>query len=164
MELLLPSFGLIFWTLVAFIIVFIILRKFAWKPILNSLHEREENIAQSIATAQQVRAEMAQLKAENETLLAKAREERAMMIKDAKETGDKMISDAKERAKNEYDRIMRDANAAIEQQKMAALTDVKNQVGNLVIEVAEKVLRRELSNKAEQETFIRKLADDVKLN
>jgi F-type H+-transporting ATPase subunit b len=86
------------------------------------------------------------------------------MIRDAKETGDKMISDAKERAKNEYDRIMRDANAAIEQQKMAALTDVKNQVGNLVIEVAEKVLRRELSNKAEQETFIRKLADDVKLN
>ena len=164
MELLLPSFGLIFWTLIAFIIVFIILRKFAWKPILNSLHEREENIAQSIATAQQVRAEMAQLKAENENLLAKAREERAMMIKDAKDTGDKMISDAKERAKNEYDRIMRDANAAIEQQKMAALTDVKNQVGNLVIEVAEKVLRRELSNKAEQETFIRKLADDVKLN
>jgi F-type H+-transporting ATPase subunit b len=164
MELLLPSFGLIFWTLIAFIIVFIILRKFAWKPILNSLHEREENIAQSIATAQQVRAEMAQLKAENENLLAKAREERAMMIKDAKDTGDKMISDAKERAKTEYDRIMRDANAAIEQQKMAALTDVKNQVGNLVIEVAEKVLRRELSNKAEQETFIRKLADDVKLN
>ena len=164
MELLLPSFGLIFWTLIAFIIVFIILRKFAWKPILYSLHEREENIAQSIATAQQVRAEMAQLKAENENLLAKAREERAMMIKDAKDTGDKMISDAKERAKTEYDRIMRDANAAIEQQKMAALTDVKNQVGNLVIEVAEKVLRRELSNKAEQETFIRKLADDVKLN
>ena len=164
MELLLPSFGLIFWTLIAFIIVFIILRKFAWKPILNSLHEREENIAQSIATAQQVRAEMAQLKAENENLLAKAREERAMMIKDAKDTGDKMISDAKERAKTEYDRIMRDANAAIEQQKMAALTDVKNQVGNLVIEVAEKVLRRELSNKAEQETFIRTLADDVKLN
>jgi F-type H+-transporting ATPase subunit b len=164
MELLLPSFGLIFWTLIAFIIVFIILRKFAWKPILNSLHEREENIAQSIATAQQVRAEMAQLKAENENLLAKAREERAMMIKDAKDTGDRMISDAKERAKTEYDRIMRDANAAIEQQKMAALTDVKNQVGNLVIEVAEKVLRRELSNKAEQETFIRKLADDVKLN
>ena len=164
MELLLPSFGLIFWTLVAFIIVFIILRKFAWKPILNSLHEREENIAQSIATAQQVKAEMAQLKAENETLLAKAREERAIMIKEAKETGDKMISDAKERAKNEYDRIMRDANAAIEQQKMAALTDVKNQVGNLVIEVAEKVLRRELSDKAEQETYIKKLADDVKLN
>lgn len=164
MELLQPSIGLLVWTLIAFIIVFLILRKFAWKPILHSLHEREENIAQSIATAQQVRAEMTQLKAENENLLAKAREERAIMIKDAKDTGDKMISDAKERAKNEYDRIMRDASAAIEQQKMAALTDVKNQVGNLVIEVAEKVLRRELSNKAEQETFIRKLADDVKLN
>jgi F-type H+-transporting ATPase subunit b len=164
MELLLPSLGLLFWTLIAFIIVFLILRKFAWKPILGSLKEREENIAQSISTAQQVKAEMAQLKSENENLLAKAREERSMMIKEAKETGDRMINDAKEKAKTEYDRIMKDAHAAIEQQKMAALTDVKNQVGNLVIEVAEKVLRRELNNKAEQETYIRKLADDVKLN
>jgi F-type H+-transporting ATPase subunit b len=164
MELLLPSVGLLFWTLIAFVIVFFILRKFAWKPILNSLNEREQNIAQSIATAQQVKAEMAQLKSENENLLAKAREERSMMIKEAKATGDRMINDAKEKAKSEYDRILKDAHAAIEQQKMAALTDVKNQVGNLVIEVAEKVLRRELSNKAEQESYIRKLADDVKLN
>jgi F-type H+-transporting ATPase subunit b len=164
MELLLPSIGLIFWTLIAFIIVFLILRKFAWKPILTSLHEREENIAQSIASAQQVKEEMAQLKAENENILAKAREERAMMIKEAKDTSDRMVNEAKERAKSEYDRILRDAQAAIEQQKMAALTDVKNQVGNLVIEVAEKVLRRELSNKSEQETFIRQLAGDVKLN
>jgi F-type H+-transporting ATPase subunit b len=164
MELLQPSLGLIVWTFVAFLIVFVILRKFAWKPILKSLHEREEGIAKSIASAQQVKAEMAQLKTENEALLAKAREERAAMIKDAKMTTDKMLADAKERAKAEYDRILRDAQGAIEQQKMAALTDVKNQVGNLVIEVAEKVLRRELSNKGEQEKFIRDLAEDVKLN
>ncbi|MEJ7737682.1 MAG: F0F1 ATP synthase subunit B [Chitinophagaceae bacterium] len=164
MELLQPSLGLLFWTLVAFVIVFLILRKFAWKPILQSLHERENTIADSLATAEKVKAEMIQLKGENEVLLAKARDERAMMIKDAKNISDKMISDAKEKAKGEYDRIVRDAQSAIEQQKMAALVDVKNQVGNLVIEVAEKILRRELNNKAEQETYIRQLATDVKLN
>lgn len=164
MELLLPSIGLIFWTLVAFLIVFLILKKFAWKPILTSLKERETSIADAIATADKVKAEMAQLKSENEALMAKAREERAVLIKDAKTTADKMLSDAKEKAKSEYDRILADAQYAIEQQKMAALTDVKNQVGSLVIEVAEKVLRRELSNKAEQEKYIRELAGDVKLN
>jgi len=164
MELLKPSFGLLVWTLIAFVIVFLILRKFAWKPILKSLNERQQNIADSIASARQVKAEMAQLKSENEALLAKAREERAAMIKEAKDTTDKMIAEAKEKAKGEYDRILRDAQSAIEQQKMAALTDVKNQVGNLVIDVAEKVLRRELNNKPEQEKFIRELANEVRLN
>ncbi|MEJ7769514.1 MAG: F0F1 ATP synthase subunit B [Chitinophagaceae bacterium] len=164
MELLLPQAGLLFWTLIAFIIVFLILKKFAWKPILNSLNEREKTITDSLATAEKVKAEMVLLKSENEALLVKAREERAMMIKDAKDISDRMVSDAKERAKNEYDRILRDAQSAIEQQKMAALTDVKNQVGNLVIEVAEKVLRRELNNKPEQENYIKQLAESVKLN
>ena len=164
MELLQPSLGLLFWTLLAFIIVFVILRKYAWKPILNSLNERERTISDSLATAERVKSEMALLKSENEALLASAREERAGMIKDAKNISDKMISDAKEKAKGEYDRILRDAHAAIEQQKMAALVDVKNQVGNLVMEVAEKVLRRELGNKPEQEKYIMQLSDDVKLN
>ena len=164
MDLLLPGLGLFLWTLIAFIIVFLLLRKFAWKPILSSLHEREKTISDSLSTAQKVKAEMAQLKNENEALLAKAREERASLIKDAKIVSDKMVADAKERAKSEYDRIVADAQAAIEQQKMAALTDVKNQVGNLVIEVAEKVLRRELDNREEQEKYIVQLANDVKLN
>jgi F-type H+-transporting ATPase subunit b len=164
MELLLPSLGLIFWTLLAFIIVFLILKKFAWKPILESLNERERTIADSLSTAEKVKREMIQLKSENEALLVKAREERALMIKEAKDTSDRMISEAKEKAKGEYDRIISDAHSAIEQQKNAALVDVKNQVGNLVIEVAEKVLRRELSNKTEQEKYIMKLAGEVKLN
>lgn len=164
MQLLEPSIGLLFWTLAAFLIVFLILRKYAWKPILQSLSEREQTITGSLATAEKVKADMMLLKSENEALLVKAREERSLMIKDAKDISDRMISDAKEKAKVEYDRIMRDAQAAIEQQKMAALTDVKNQVGNLVIEVAEKVLRRELNSKPEQESYIRQLADDVKLN
>jgi F-type H+-transporting ATPase subunit b len=107
---------------------------------------------------------MTQLKSDNETLLAKAREERAGMIKDAKDTADKMIADAKEKARTEYDRIVADAQSTINQQKMAAITDLKNQVGNLVIEVSEKVLRRELGNKTEQEKYIQELAGEVKLN
>ncbi len=164
MELLLPGLGLLVWTLLAFIIVFLILKKFAWKPILKGLKDRETGIAQSIATAEKVKAEMAQLKSENEAPLAKDREERAALLKDAKDTADKMVAEAKEKAKAEYDRILADAQAAIHQQKNAAITDVKNQVGALVIEVAEKVLRKELANKAEQENYIKQLADDVKLN
>jgi F-type H+-transporting ATPase subunit b len=164
MDLLTPSFGLLLWTLLAFGIVFFILKKFAWKPILTSLKERETGIADSIATAERVRAEMAQLKSENEALLAKAREERAQILKEARDIKDKMISDAKEQAKVEANKIISEANAAIQQQKMAALTDVKNQVGLLVVDVAEKVLRRELQNKGDQEIFIRQLAQEVKLN
>ncbi len=164
MDLMNPAFGLLLWTFLAFIIVLVILRKYAWKPILASLKEREQGIAGALATADKVKAEMAQLKNENETLMAKAREERAVMIKEAKEAGDKMIADAKEKAKAEYDRIVSEAQQAIQQQKNAALTDVKNQVGNLVIEVSEKILRRELSNKSEQEKYIQQLAEGVKLN
>lgn len=164
MELLLPGVGLIFWTLIAFVIVLVILRKFAWKPILAALKERETGIAQSLATAERVKAEMVQLKGENEAMLAQAREERGRMVKEAKETSDKMIAEAKEKAKREYDRIVADAQIAIQQQKNAALIEVKNQVGKLVIEVSEKVLRRELANKAEQENYIKGLAETVKLN
>lgn len=164
MDLLSPGPGLIVWTLLAFIVVFLILKKFAWKPILSSLKQRESNIADSLATAERVRAEMAQLKSENEELLAKAREERAQLLKEARDIKEKIINDAKEQAKVEANKIISDAQAAIQQQKMAALTDVKNQVGNLVIEVSEKVLRRELGNKNEQEKFIRQLANEMKLN
>ncbi|MBC7903243.1 MAG: F0F1 ATP synthase subunit B [Gemmatimonadaceae bacterium] len=164
MDLLIPAFGLIFWTLLAFLIVFAILKKFAWKPILQSLKERENNISESLATAERVKLEMAQMKSENEELLRQAREERAMMLKEAKETKDRIINEAKDSAKAEAAKIIMEASASIEQQKMAALVDVKNQVGNLVIEVAEKVLRRELSNKAEQENYIKQLAQGVKLN
>ena len=121
MDLLNPNFGLLIWTLIAFLVVFFILKKFAWKPILSSLKERERGIADAISSAEKVKSEMAQLKSENETLLAKARDERATLLKEAKETSDKMISDAKEKARSEYDRIVADAQAAIDQQKNAAL-------------------------------------------
>ena len=164
MELLLPGLGLLIWTLIAFIIVLVILRKFAWKPILKGLKDRETNIADAIASAEKVKAEMAALKSENEVLIAKAREERAIMIKEAKETADKMVADAQGKARSEYDRIVSEAQAAIDQQKNAALIDVKNQVGKLVIEVSEKVLRRQLENRPQQEAYIKQLADTVKLS
>lgn len=164
MELLLPKLGLIVWTLLAFLIVFFILKKFAWKPILKSLNDRENNISNSILSAEKVRQEMANLKSENEALLVKAREERGIMLREAKETRDKIITEAKEQAKVEMNKVIADAQAAINQQKMAAITDLKNQVGNMVIEVSEKVLRRELNNKEEQESYIKQLAETVKLN
>ncbi len=164
MDLLLPHLGLIFWTLLAFLVVLIILKKFAWKPIITGLNDREAKIADSIASAEKVKLEMAQLKSENESLLAKAREERAVMLKEAKEIKDKMIGDAREEAKEQAAKIISDAQATINNQKMAAMIDIKNQVGKMVVEVSEKILRRELSNKTEQETFIRQLTDEIKLN
>ena len=164
MDLLVPDLGLFVWNLLGFLILFFILKKTAWKPILKSLNEREQGISDALATAERVKAEMAQLKNENEALLAKAREERALLLKEARETKEKIINEAKEQAKLEAGKVITDAQAAIEQQKMAALTEVKNQVGTLVVEVAEKILRRELANKAEQENYIRQLSNEVKLN
>ena len=164
MELLLPKLGLFFWNLVAFLVVLLILKKFAWKQIIQSLSEREQGISDALATADRVKKEMAQLKNENEALMAKAVEERTQMLKEARETRDKIVNEAKEQAKAEANKILLDASAAIHHQKMAALTEVKNQIGNLVVEVSEKVLRRELSAKQDQENYIRDLAKDIKLN
>ncbi|HEX7904039.1 MAG TPA: F0F1 ATP synthase subunit B [Chitinophagaceae bacterium] len=164
MKLLTPEIGLLVWTLLAFLIVFFILKKLAWPAIIKGLRDRENSIADSLATAERVKAEMAQLQSENEALLAKAREERALLLKEARETKDKIISEAKEQAKVVADKMVTDAQAAINAQKMAALTEVKNQVGKLVIEVSEKVLRKELANKDAQEAHIKGLVDEVKLN
>src|SRR5690242_8636465 len=163
-PLLKPEFGLLIWTLLAFLIVFFILKKFAWPAIVKGLKDRQQSIASSLETAERVKAEMAQLKNENEALLAKAREERAQLLKEARETKDRIINEAKEAAKTEANKIILEAQAAINTQKMAALTDVKNQVGKLVIEVSEKVLRRELNDKKDQEAHIKGLVDEVKLN
>ena len=164
MQLLTPAFGLLIWTMVAFLIVFFILKKFAWPAIVGGLKKREETIAEALATAEKVKAEMSQMKNENEALLATAREERALLLKEARETKDRIINESKEQAKIEANKIITEAQIAINAQKMAALTDVKNQVGKLVIEVSEKVLRKELANKEDQEAHIKWLVDEVKMN
>lgn len=164
MDLLLPGFGLFFWTLVAFLIFFFLLKKFAWKPILGALNERESNIAESIESAERVKAEMALMQAENEKVLNEARAERSQIMREAKEAKDKIIADAEGEAKEKASKIISDARQQIQNEKMAALTEVKNQVGNLVIEVSEKVLRSELKDKAASEGYISKLASEIQLN
>ncbi len=164
MQLLTPDLGLLLWTLLAFLIVFFLLKKFAWPAIIKGLNDREQNIATSIATAEKVKLEMAQLKNDNEALLAKARDERAILLKEAKEIKEKLINDAREDAKAQAAKIVADAQITINNQKMAALIDLKNQVGNLVIEISEKILRREMANKADQEKFIKEMAEEAKLN
>lgn len=164
MNLLTPGFGLLIWTLVAFLVVFFLLAKFAWPAIIGGLRERENSIAESLESAKRVKEEMTQLKSDNEALLAKAREERAQLLKEARDTKDRIINEAKEQAKAEAAKIIAESQAAIQAQQMAALTEVKNQVGKLVIEVSEKVLRKELSDKQSQEALIKGMVDSVKLN
>jgi F-type H+-transporting ATPase subunit b len=164
MQLLTPGLGLIIWTLLSFLVVFYILKKYAWPSILGGLRKREQTIADSLATAEKIKSEMAHMKSEHEALLAKAREERAQMLKEARETKDKIVNEAKEQSKVEANKIITEAQAAINAQKMAALTEVKNEVGKLVIEVTEKILRRELSDREAQETHIKELVDEIKLN
>lgn len=164
MELLTPELGLFFWTLIAFVIVFLILKKFAWRPILNSLGEREKGIADSIAAAERVKNEMAAMQAENQQVMAQAREERSQMLKEAKETKDKIVNEAKEQAKIEASKIMSEARVQIEHLKMAAMTEVKNEVASLALQVSEKILRKHLSSDAEQNNYAQRLAEEVKLN
>lgn len=164
MDLLTPELGLFVWTLLAFLIVFLILRKFAWKPILNSLSERETGIAESIAAADRVKKEMGQMQAENEKLMAQAREERSLMLKEAKEMKDRIVNEAKDQAKAEANKIIADANQQIHQSKMAALTDVKNEIGKLSVEVAEKILRKQLAAGDAQDQYVNMLAEEIKLN
>ena len=164
MDLLTPELGLFFWTLIAFLAVFMILKKFAWKPILTSLGEREKGIADSISQVEKIKSEMGQMKAENEKLMAQAREERTTMLKEAKEIKDKMINDAKDMAKTEANKIITDANQQIQQQKNAAIAEVKNEIGNLALVVAEKVLRSKLDSKEAQDVYMKMLTEDIKLN
>jgi len=164
MDLLTPELGLFVWTLLAFLIVFVILKKFAWKPILTSLGEREKGIADSIAAADRVKKEMATMQSENEKLMQQAREERSAMLKEAKEMKDRIVNEAKDAAKEEANKIIIDAQQQINQQKMAAVTEVKNQIGIMGLEIAEKILRKQLNGAEAQNNYADLLAQDIKLN
>lgn len=164
MDLLTPELGLFVWTLVAFLAVFFILRKFAWKPILNALSERETGIADSIASAERLKKEMSQMQAENEKIMADAREKRSQILKEAKEEYERIIGRTKEDTKAIADKMMADAQQQIHQQKMAALTEVKNEIGKLAVEVAEKVLRKQLATTDAQNDYAQLLAEEIKMN
>ena len=164
MDLIIPSAGLIFWQLIGFLALLFILIKFAWKPILASLAEREASIDGALKSAEQARNEMAKLKAENEKLLQEARLERDVILKKAQEASVKMIEDAKNEASKQGAQLIESAKAVIETEKKAALTEVKNQVALLTLEVTEKLLRKKLSDDKAQVELVDQFIKDLKLN
>lgn len=164
MELVKPEFGLIFWMCISFGIILLILKKFAWKPILNMLHEREASIQNALDSAEKAKEEMKALQSNNEKILADARNERDQLLKDAREIREKMISEAKGIATKEGERMLTIARENIQNEKMAAITELKNQVATLSIEIAEKILKSELSSDEKQKTLVNTLLKDVNLN
>jgi F-type H+-transporting ATPase subunit b len=158
------SFGLFFWQLLMFILLVVLLRKFAWKPILNAIESREEGIKDALDAAEKAKLEMANLNADNERLLQEARTERELMMKDAREIKTKMISDAKEEAQAEANKTIANAQAAIESEKKAAVAELKSTVANLSVEIAEKMVKSELSNKDKQLELVNSMLNDAKLN
>ncbi len=159
-----PEPGLLFWTTVVFILFWFLMSRFAFKPIGAALKQRETDIQSALDEAKQARLEMSHLVAQNEKLLMEAREERTQMLKEAKEAKDEIIAEAKVRANAEYKRKVESAIHDIENQKNAAMIDLKNKSGQLAIEIAEKVLRKQLANPAEQEAFAKSLAEGITLN
>jgi len=166
MEKLLGEFsvGLFFWQTLLFVALILLLKKFAWKPILDAVNEREQGIKDALDSAEQAKQEMANLQADNEKLLKEARAERDAMLKEARDIKNKMINDAKEEAKGQADKMVAQAQAAIESEKKAAIADLKNQVASLSLEIAEKVVRENLSSDDKQQKLVKNLLDDSSLN
>ena len=158
------SFGLFIWQVVIFVGLILLLKKFAWKPILDAVNEREEGIKNALLSAENAKKEMQNLKSDNEKLLAEARLERDTMMKEAREIKEKMINDAKTEAQTAGQKMIEQAKASIESEKNAALAELKAQVSTLSLDIAEKLLKDELSNKEAQTKLVEKMLGDVKLN
>ena len=164
MDLVIPSIGLIFWTSLVFIILLFLLAKFAWKPILKSVKERETKIETALEASEKAREEMAALKSQNEDLRKEALVERDALLKEAREMKDKIVAEAKNTAKEEGERIIESAREVITNEKMAAVTEIKNQVATLSIEIAEKIVKEKLSTDEKQKTLVDGLVKEINLN
>ena len=164
MELVTPHIGLIFWMTLSFSIVIWILGKFAWKPIMKSLKEREDSIENALNAAEKAKDEMAQLVFSNEQLMKEAKEERDTMLRDARKIRDHVIGEAKTKAEEEANRIVETAKENIHYEKMAALTELKNQIAVLSIEIAEKIMKEDLSTNEKQKALVVKLLDEIHFN
>jgi len=158
------SVGLFFWQTLLFLALLFLLRKFAWKPILGAVNSREESIKKALDSAKEAEEKMVSLTAQNEEFLKQAREERDVILREAKEAKDAIVSEAKGQAKEEADRILVLANEQIANERMKAVTELKNQVGKLSLEIAEKILTAELDDKSKQEALVNNLVEDVNLN
>lgn len=164
MELVTPGIGLIFWMLLSFSIVLFILKRYAWKPILKMIKEREDSIDGALKMADKAKEEMAKLQSDNEKILAEARKERDALLKDAREMKDKIIADAKNQASIEANKLVESAKSSINTEKLAALTEIKNQIAFLSVDIAEKILQKELSSELRQKEYIENLVKDINLN
>jgi len=164
MELVSPGIGLIFWMTLSFLVVLFILKKFAWKPILKAMHERENTIDEALHAADRAREDMKKLKFDNEELLKQAKEERDEILKEARKIKDSIIEESKVKANEEANRIIESAAETIKHEKLAAITDLKNQLATLSIDIAEKLIKEELSTNIKQQDYIRKLVDEVNFN
>lgn len=163
LDLVRPALGLLFWTTFIFLLLWVLLGKFAFRPIANALRDREKGIDDALRSAEDARKEIANLKADNDKILAEAREERARIIKESEVMGQKIIEEAKEKAKAEANKVRENATADISNQKLAAIMQVKNMIGGSTVELAEKVLRRELSDTKSQEAFVEQEMQRIKL-
>lgn len=164
MDLLTPAFGLIFWQTIIFLVVLFVLGKFAWKPILGALKAREESIDEALLSAEKAKEEMANLKADNEALLAEAKQERDKMLKDAEKLGEEMKTKAKENAKVIGDKMVEEARATIESEKNNAIGQIKDQVAELSLQITEKLLKKNLAGDKKQQDLIKDYLKDIKLN
>lgn len=164
MDLLIPEIGLVFWHTIAFLILMFLLTKFAWKPVLKAIKDRESNIETALASAEKAKLEMTRLTNENEQLLLKAREERDIILKEAKDLKDKIVLEAQTAAKEEGAKMIAQAKKEINDQKHRALSEVKDQVSSLSLDIARKVLESEFDNKQKQDEFVAGLLKDVRLN
>jgi F-type H+-transporting ATPase subunit b len=164
MNLLLPHTGTVIWMLIAFLTTFFILKKFAWKPVLNALKQREETIESALLAADETKKEMARLKADNEIILAEAKVARDKMIKEARDLKDSIINDAKQQAVDEGDKIIEAAKSSIRSEKESALKEIKEQVAILSVYIAEKLLQEKFNDDTAQKELIDKLMKNVKPN
>lgn len=164
MDLLIPGEGLIVWQLIIFVLLFLLLSRLAWKPIINSLHDRERSIQDALDTAEKARHEMSQLKSDNERLLQEAREERERILREAREVSIKMREEAQHEAKKISDKIVEDARAAINIEKQAAMKDIKVQVAMFSLEIAEKLMKKNLSTDKAQKELVESYVKDLKVN
>jgi F-type H+-transporting ATPase subunit b len=164
MGLITPELGTFVWMFLAFAIVLFLLKKFAWKPILSALKEREDSIEGALRSAERAKEEMAELQADNERILQEARKEREAMLKEAKEMGSTLVSEAKQKATLEADKVIESARLNIENEKSVALGEIKALVANLSVEIAEKILRQKFADDQQQKDYFKKLMDEVKLN
>ncbi len=158
------EFGLFFWQIVIFVGLILLLKKFAWKPILDAVNDREQGIKDALLSAENARQEMQNLQADNQRILNEARAERDAMLKEAREMKEKMITDSKNEAQAQGQKMIEQAKAAIESEKNAAMAELKSQVSTLSLSIAEKLLKEELSNKESQTKLVEKMLGDVKLN